>query len=229
MADSLLSRTRSKLRYYKRGLPWYAFALRLSIDALSQVGFRIEPYHLFLEGLAGAPRVNGALDRYEVAFLRAEDMEEIARIPGRNFTSDDLRRRLDEGKRCLAIKCEGRIAAFTWCDFTACLFEDDRLFPLRDDEACLFDAYTVEAFRGRDLAPFMRYHCYEELAKLGRTCCLSVTVLFNAPAVRFKKKLNAKVIELWVLIAIFRRWRFNRRLMRYVAIPARSDELQERD
>ena len=95
-------------------------------------------------------------DRYEVTFLRAEDMEEIARIPGRNFTSDDLRRRLDEGQRCLGMKYEGRIAAFTWCDFTFCLFEQNRLFPLRDDEACLFDAYTLEAFRGHDLAPFMR-------------------------------------------------------------------------
>ncbi len=42
----------------------------------------------------------------------------------------------------------------------------------------------------------MRYRCYQELAKIGRTRCLSVTVLFNAPGVRFKKKLNAKVIEI---------------------------------
>lgn len=212
MADSLLSRTRTKIRYYRKGLPWYAFALRLSIDALSQAGLRIEPYHLFLEGLAGAPRVNRAFDRYDVAFLRAEDMQEIARIPGRNFTTDDLLRRLAEGKRCLGIKHEGRIAAFTWCDFTACLFEEDRLFPLRDDEACLFDAYTLEAFRGHDLAPFMRYRCYEELAKIGRTRCYSVTVLFNAPAVRFKKKLNAQVIELWVLVEVLKCWRFHQRL-----------------
>lgn len=215
MADSLVSRTSVKIRYYRKGLPWYGFALRLLIDALAQAGLRFEPYHLFLERLARAPRPVGKFDNYEVGFLSAPDMREIAVIPGRNFTHDDLLRRLDEGKRCLAIRREGRIAAFTWCDYTDCLFEGDRLFPLRSNEACLFDAYTLEAFRGHDLAPFMRYRCYEELAKTGRTDCYSVTVLFNVPAVRFKKKLNAKVIELRVLIEFFRRWRFHRRLMTY--------------
>ena len=225
MADSLLSRTRVKIRYYRKGLPWYKLALRLLIDALSQAGLRIEPYQLFSEGLASAPRPRGAFGDYDISFLGPDDMLEIASIPGRNVTHDDLLRRLHEGKRCLGIKHEGRIAAFTWCDFAACLFETDRLFLLKDDEACLFDAYTLEAFRGHDLAPFMRYRCYEELAKIGRTHCYSVTVLFNVPAVRFKKKLNAKVVELWVLLEIFRRWRYNRRLRTYpgsAAAPSTS-------
>ncbi|MBC7790053.1 MAG: hypothetical protein H7Z74_08905 [Anaerolineae bacterium] len=186
------------------------------IDALSQAGLRIEPYHLFLEGLAAAPRPDGEFDKYDVGFLSAQDMPEIAIIPGRNFSHGDLLRRLNDGKRCLGIKHEGRIAAFTWCDYEWCLFENDRLFPLAANEACLFDAYTLEAFRGQDLAPFMRYRCYEELAEIGRTHCYSVTVLFNAPALRFKKKLNAKVIELRVLIEILGRWRFHRRLKIYV-------------
>ncbi|MGZ5095415.1 MAG: hypothetical protein ACXWCH_30215 [Burkholderiales bacterium] len=213
---SFLSRTVSKLSYYRKGLPWYAFAVRLAIDALAQAGLRIEPYHLFLEGLAGASTFDRALEKYEVRFLGTQDMRELALIPGRNFTHDDLLRRLDEGKRCLGLLLGGRIAAFTWFDSTACLFEDDRLFPLQGNEACLFDAYTLEAFRGQDLAPYMRYRCYEELAKIGRTRCYSATVLFNVPAERFKKKLGAQVIELWVLIEIFRRWRFQRRLRRYV-------------
>jgi hypothetical protein len=217
VADSLLSRTRTKVRYYKKGLPWYAFALRLIIDGLSQAGFRIEPYHVFLEELTVAPQVERGFDDYEVSFLEAADMREIAQIPGRRFTHGELLARLSEGQRCLGLRHQGRIAAFTWCDFTACLFENDRLFALRDNEACLFDAYTMEPFRGRDLAPFVRYSCYRELARIGRTRCFSVTVLFNVPAMRFKKKLNAKVIELWVLVELFRRWRFHRRLTRYVA------------
>jgi hypothetical protein len=222
VTDSLLSRARTKIRYYKKGLPWYAFALRLTIDALSQAGLRIEPYHLFLEGSAGAPPIGRALENHEVGFLGTEDMPEITAIAGRNFSHDEMLARLREGKRCLGIKHEGRIVAFTWCSFTACQFENDRLFPLHDDEAYLFDAYTLEAYRGHDLAPLMRYRCYQELAKIGRTRCFSVTVLFNLPAMRFKKKLNAKVVELWVLIEIFGRWRFNRRLKRYAAIPARA-------
>jgi hypothetical protein len=229
VSDSLSARARTKIRYYKKGLPWYGFALRLMIDALSQAGFRIEPYYLFIERLADAPQVECPFDNYDIGFLHADDMREIASIQGRKFSHEDLLARLEQGKRCLGIKHEGRLAAFTWCDFTACLFEQDRLFPLRDDEACLFDAYTLEAFRGHDLAPFLRLSCYQELAKLGRTRCFSVTVLFNVPAMRFKRKLNAKVIELRVLIELFKRWRFHRRLITYVVQPKRRRILQNRD
>src|SRR6266550_844762 len=194
MPDSLVRRCRLRIRYYKLGVPWYGVVLRILIDNVSKLGLRIEPYHLFLEGLGSprAPIVPAAGAGYEIGFLDAGDIREIARMPGRNLSEDDLLSRFQKGMLCLGVKQSGAIVAFTWCNLDECAIEKHRLFTLRADEASLFDAYTIESFRGRELAPYMRYRCYEELAKLGRHRCYSVTVVLNTPAVRFKRKLGAQ-------------------------------------
>lgn len=217
MADSLLNRTWVRIRYYRAGLPWYGFVLRMVIDCLATLGLRIEPFHLFVEvvGSARPPHLESGFENYEIGFLEASDMGAIARIPGRNYSEDELLRQLKEGKRCLGIRYRGEIVAFTWFNLKECTFERQGLFPLRENEAHLFDAYTTESFRGKNLAPYIRYRCYEELAKLGRERCYSVTVVFNTPAVRFKQKLGARVLELRVFVELLKRWHFHARLKRY--------------
>lgn len=225
MPDALLKRSRLKIRYYRSGVPWYGVVLRIIIDTVSKLGVRIEPYHVFLEGLGRSPRPNppAGPDGYDIGFLEASDMQEVARMPGRNLSAEELLRRLQHGRRCLGVRCRGQIVAFTWLNVDECTIETHRLFALRADEASLFDAYTVESFRGRDLAPYMRYRCYEELAKLRRDRCYSVTVVFNTPAVRFKRKVGAQVLELGVFVELLRRWRFHARLKRYqVPLTTRS-------
>lgn len=54
----------------------------------------------------------------------------------------------------------------------------------------------------------MRYRFYEELARLGRTRCYSITICFNAPATRFKEKLGAHVLELRLFVELLNRRRF---------------------
>ena len=155
------------------------------------------------------------MDDYEVKFLTADDMPALATIPGRLPTEDDLQQRLREGKRCLGIRHQGAPVVFIWCDIDTCGFEEYPLFRLQANEAYLFDAYTVETARGGGLAPFMRYRLYEELARLGRERYYSITVFFNTPAARFKAKLGARILELRVLVELFRRWRVHRVLRRY--------------
>ncbi len=217
MPDSLANRTLLKIRYYRDGAPWYGFALGMLIDVVSKLGLRIEPYRVYLEGLghSRAPTPPTGLDGSHVGFLDAGEMAEIARMPGRNLSEDDLRIRIQAGMLCLGVKHRGSIVAFTWCNLHQCTFEKHPLFALESDQVSLFDAYTVESFRGRDLAPWMRYRCYEEMAGLGRDRCYSVTVVFNAPAVRFKQKLGAQALELGLFVELLRRWRFHTRLKRY--------------
>ncbi|MGE0826707.1 MAG: hypothetical protein AB7G75_25885 [Candidatus Binatia bacterium] len=212
MPSSLWTRTWTKVRYYRRGLSPFEFALRLLIDSIAKLGVRIELFHLVREGLAVAPALPERFfaDKYEVAFLQPQDMSALAGIPGRRPTTEDLRQRLQDGKHCLAITRRGEIHAFTWCDLSTCRFEDFPLFSLQANEAYIFDAYTVETTRGQGLAPFMRYRLYEELAKLGRDRCYSITVLFNTPAARFKAKLGAQIVALHVFIELFTRWRWHR-------------------
>lgn len=196
MPDSLLRRSLTKIGYYKRGVPWYGVVLRVSIDAVSKVGLRIEPFDLFLEGLdrGVAPPPPPSFENASISFLSSDDMAELARMPGRSFSQNDLEARVRSGQLCIGVRHQGRIIGFTWCNLSECRIEKHRLFDLRADEASLFDAYAVEEYRGRDLAPWMRYRCYEEMAKLGRHRCYSVTIIFNTPAIRFKEKLGAEVI-----------------------------------
>jgi GNAT superfamily N-acetyltransferase len=217
MGSSLLARTAAKIRYYRQGLPWHYAVLRIVIDTLAQFGVRIELFHLVLEGLslADAADQERLSQDIEVRFLTADEMAALAAIPGRQPTEANLRQRLQEGKLCLGLCQQGAPVAFTWCDLEACCFEGYPLFQLRVNEAYLFDAYTRETARGNGLAPVMRYRLYKELARLGKTRCYSLTVLFNAPAARFKAKLGARILELHVLIEVCKRWRLHRVLRRY--------------
>ncbi|MGI9044878.1 MAG: GNAT family N-acetyltransferase, partial [Gemmatimonadaceae bacterium] len=138
-----------------------------------------------------------------------DDMAELALMPGRDLAEADLQARLASGQMCLGARHRGSVVAFTWCNLRQCMIERHPLFELRDDEASLFDAYTVESFRGRDLARWMRYRCYEELAAMGRRRCYSVTIIFNTPAVRFKEKLGAKVIGRGVYVDLLARSQFH--------------------
>ncbi len=211
MADSLLQRSLTKIRYYKRGVPWYGMVLRVSIDAVSKLGLRIEPFHLYMEGLdrAEPPDFPAGLGDLDVSFLRSSDMAELALMPGRDSTEADLDARLTSGQMCLGVRQGGSVIAFTWCNLRHCMIEGHVLFDLREDEASLFDAYTLESLRGRDLARWMRYRCYEELAAMGRQRCYSVTIIFNTPAARFKEKLGASVIGNGVYVDLLARSQFH--------------------
>ncbi len=152
--------------------------MRVVQDGLTKMGIRISPYYLVLEGLfnKSLPDFEKGFNEYEIGFLREEDMKEISVIPGpdRTFSEKDLLLRLKEGKKCLGIKYRGKIVAFTW--FGLVEFGSKFLrFALKDDEAYLFDAYTLMSFRGKGLAPYMRYQCYKELARLGRYKLYSFT------------------------------------------------------
>jgi hypothetical protein len=61
-------------------------------------------------------------------------------------------------------------------------------------------------FRGKGLAPYIRYHSYKVLERMGYSRIYSVSDYFNTPSLRFKKKLKAKLIELRLVITFFKRW-----------------------
>ena len=96
--------------------------------------------------------------------------------------------------------------AFNWFDFEK--FRFDRYeFNLQPNEACLYDAYTNMDFRGRGLVPYIRYQSYKELERLGRSRIYSGSDYFNTSSLRFKQKLNAKLIELHLVVILFKQWR----------------------
>jgi hypothetical protein len=203
-----LDRVLNKLRY--------SSFLRIVLDGIAKFGISIFPYYIVLEGLTNRdmPHLETGFDEYELCFLGPQDMKTISFIPGRNFTEESLLQKLQNGQKCFGVKYRGELAAFTWCNFDWCSFKWYK-FPLKDNEAYLFDAYTLMHFRGKGLAPYIRYQCYKELAKSGRHKLYSISACVNTPSIKFKKKLNAKFPELRLSIELFKKWSFDLHLKKY--------------
>ena len=184
---------------------------RIFIDGLDKLGIQIRVIYIIREGITEeCSRQPNSLEGYEIGFIGMEDLVEMAQIPYRFIRQRDLERRLKDGNLCLGAKRDGRLVAFTWCNLTQCLSEGYS-FPLNDEEAYLFDAYTASDLRGQGLAPAPRYRLYEELARLGRTKLYSISERFNTPAIRFKLKLGAKLLKSDWYVTLFRKWHFGRR------------------
>lgn len=179
---------------------------RVILDALAKMGIKTQPYYLCVEGLSDRtlPPYETGFHQYLFSFLGPEDMKKIGTIPHRFFSEQQLLSRLKKGQLCFAAKCRGKIAAFAWCNLEECHY-DGCNFPLKNHEAYLFDTYTLNSFRGRGIAPYLRYHLYEELARMGRKRLYSVSERFNIPSIRFKQKLNAKFVGRGIYVELFKR------------------------
>ena len=188
----------------------YSHIQRLFFDGLARLGIRIAPYYLFEEIISSEnpPRLPAGLEGYEVSFWGPKEMKSMVLIPGRKFSEEFLVQRLKDGIKCLGLKKDNELAAFTWCNLKEATLKYNR-FSLKKDEAYLFDAYTLMACRGKGIAPFLRYHLYTELEKLGRTKLYSYSDYFNTSAVKFKLKLDAKKVKLILIVDLFGKWHFS--------------------
>lgn len=186
---------------------------QILLDGLKLIGIRVTAYQLFVEGLplAGSAMAEQAprFEPYGFRLLTRDDMGFIASLPDRNYSEAVLLSRLDSGCIGLGAWCGNDLAAFVWCDLRRCSLEGCH-FPLKADEGYLFDVYTRREFRGRGLAPYLRWKFYGELARMGRTRLYSLSDRYNSPSLRFKDKLGAQELDSGVVIDVFRRWKFSR-------------------
>jgi hypothetical protein len=154
------------------------------------------------------------LDNSVTAFLEPSDMKTISASPEVSHSEDELLDRLAAGCLCLGMKHNGEIVAYSWCNLRR-LSYGMLNFPLKENEAYLFDARTFEAYRGYRLAPYLRYELYKHLAGLGRKRLFSCTSLLNTSAVKFKKRLQAKPIKVYLYFNFLDKYRFHISLKNY--------------
>jgi len=204
---TFLKRLKSK---FKHGL-----VLNSIRNQLMRIGIVITPYYWVQEGTnqIEIPEIDGIISDYTVEFIEAEDLIKIGENI-RTYSLDGMHAYLNAGKKCLALKYKEEITSFMFIDFAQCNFMSMNI-TLKSDEAYLTHMYTVESFRGRNLAPYLRYKSYEILNGMGRDKIYSVSVLFNASAIRYKQKLNAKNIKLLLSLEIFKRIKCNFTLKTY--------------
>ncbi|MDX2506231.1 MAG: hypothetical protein QNL62_17375 [Gammaproteobacteria bacterium] len=196
----------------------FSSPLRIVADILGRLGVRIAPYYIYREGLdyANLSSLDENFSGYDTVILGSNDMHEIACIPGReNIDEEFLLERLNKGHLCLGMRHNGKLVGFNWANLTELTFSSKTSFSLQDNEAYLYDAFTLMDYRGIGIAPYIRFKCYQQLEQLGKNNLYSISLAFNTPAIKFKRKLNAELHELRLFVDAFRKWEINMRLKKY--------------
>ena len=174
-------------------------------NQIARIGVNISPYYWVQEGMnpTEVPEINGTISDYTVGFIEPEEIKKINEDLG-TYSVEGLLAYYNAGKKCLGLKYKDELASFMFINLTECDFTA-RIIPLKNDEAYLAYMYTMKAFRGKNLAPYLRYRSYEILKKMGRDKIYSVSMFFNSSAIRYKEKLNAKNLKLVMYIEIFKK------------------------
>ena len=178
-------------------------------NKLAQVGLDIRPYYWVQEEIfpCEEPIIKGDVFRYNVRFLNLEEIEELSKnLP--KMLAQDLIVGIKNGQLCIALEYNNEIAAFTFVELKNFVF-NRKAFTLKDNEAYLLNMWTFHSFRGRNLAPYLRYKTYQLLREQGRNSKFSITEYFNKSSIKFKKKLNSKNLMLIMSIVIFKRYYWN--------------------
>lgn len=190
----------------------YGLVLLVLRDYLRKLKIDITPYYWMKETIPAEPPAlrDEILKDCEFSLFGREDIEAISRLPERQYIGAAyVLNNFDKGKKCVGVKYKGEIAGCSWFSFEGgyAQFNSD---ALRDNEAYLFDVYVLKAFRGKNLAPMLRYKSYAILKEMGRDTCYSVTECFNTPSRKVKQKLGAQYVFLGLQVSLFgkfkRRW-----------------------
>ena len=159
------------------------------------------------------PTIKGDPAEYTTGFFGPEDMVLI----NKQEPECDLKgllNSLNTGKKCFGVKYKEEIAAFCWISFTAITYKTVSS-PLKENDVYFTDMYTMKQFRGKNIAAHLRYKCMILLMKMGKDTFYSVTECFNTPAIRYKKKLNAKKQRLCLYLKLFNKYKWHFTLRTY--------------
>jgi hypothetical protein len=189
--------------------------LETAIDFFAKIGISIDPYYIYREEISdrSIQHIEKGFEEYSIQRLEPQHMKIIVSMRPRFYSKKKLKRKLKKGNICLGVKHGDELVAYSWYSLSKSNIKGKKT-KLENNEAYLFDMYTMPSYRGNGIAPYLRYQAYRELKKLGRKKLYSYTDYFNTPAMRFKEKLNAKKTELCLKLS-FRRWSINKRLKKY--------------
>jgi uncharacterized membrane protein YgcG len=183
-----------------------------SLFGLSKRIIKVIPFYLVVEGFADEnkielqPRMNK--EDLMIALVdkaRAKALSQHPEVPKKEAM---LLRDLPDYWHCIGIWHKEEIIAYMLCNIQK-LDSTHYSFRLKEDEAYLTYARTFNAYRGKNLAPYLRCKLYEHLRNIGRNKMYSITEYFNDAARRFKQKLDVKPSKLIVSIYFLNKYKIN--------------------
>jgi len=178
-------------------------------NRLAKMGIEFRPYYWELENVTTntPPKIKGDTSEYTIKYLDSEDIKFICA----NGLGYDLQEKLDKlnnGQLCVGLMHKDKISAYSWIELNELNFRKKKV-SLKENESYLGGMFTVELYRGRNLATYLRYQSYKILNEKGIDTIYSISDYFNYPAIKFKKKLNSKHKKLYLYIEIFNKFKFS--------------------
>lgn len=204
--------------FYKTRLVLYRIRHGLVLMSLQnlllRVGIDIGPFWIEREGLdlCQEPKLRDDPGQYRLRYLEIATVFEL--FEQLRWRTDTLRKELSDEHKVVGLYRGNDLAALMMIRFREFRC-GAKVFPLQDNEAYLENMYTYENFRGKNLAPYLRYQCYKILAESGKNICYSMTACFNTSSRKFKAKLGARHQELYLHIGLFKRFKRTFLLRRY--------------
>jgi len=199
----------------------------LKLYRLASSLIQVIPYYIMEEFVTDPQKLKVPLKIKDsrICWLTREDMDYLGNHAESNQTTEELIGLLEHECLCLAAKCKGEIAAYSWCDLKNMEYKG-RVVPLKRNEAYLFDARTYQAFRGKNLAPYVRYELCKFLKKKGIERFFSISLWSNSASMKFKQKLGAKPTELFLYFGLFRKFRLHFRLRNLASVRSTSSQYE---
>jgi hypothetical protein len=176
----------------------------------AKIGLDIMPYYWVQEEYKSSkkPTIRGESQGFIFKSLSDEEMQSvIAKVD--SVSENKIHESLKLEQECVGLKQGNQIAAYMFIELNDFSIKN-RTFKINSNEAYLLNMYTFDAFRGKNLAPYLRYSCYRYLEDKNINLKYSISNYFNKSAIRFKEKLNSKHLKLFVNIELFKtlKWHF---------------------
>lgn len=133
---------------------------------LTRIGVQIAPYYWIKEGehpIALPPLWEES--GFSFGFVDAADLERISCQHPEAFPVEHiacLSAKLQTGSRCFGARYRDQTVALMSIDLHKAEFLGNSI-PLAPSEAYLGDMFTLNEFRGRNIAPHLRYRAYAAL------------------------------------------------------------------
>lgn len=181
---------------------------------LQRFGLDFDPYYIELEGVnrCQPPVIKDDVDLFSLKVIDPKEFLTLYHTLGWN--TNKIEESFTRPHKCLGLFRETELTALMVVQLDHFYLKGKR-FDLQSNEAFLENMYTYEAFRGKNLAPYLRYLSYKMLEKKGIDVCFSGTEYYNRSSLNFKKKLNVKHLKLYLHLGLFRRFRWNFLLKSY--------------
>ena len=183
---------------------------------LTRFGLNIYPYYWDKEEFIHVtePKIKDNPAPYRVVQLTIGEIGIMNKVLG--IAPGKLENDIQEGHLCLGLKHKNKIVSMVFAKTQNFIYKE-RNIKLNNDQAYIYNLYTLEEHRGKNLAPYLRYQLYKTLEKMGVKEIYCITGYLNKPSLKSNRKLSIWHKQLFLYVGLFKKYHWHFKLKDYGA------------